>query len=47
MCRAQTKKPRNAIETIAADIPILPKICFLAKVTAIRETKPNPGIIRM
>jgi hypothetical protein len=28
----QTIKPKKAIETIAADIPIFPKICFLEKV---------------
>ena len=45
--RLQTRKPRKAIETIAADIPIFPKICFLEKHTVIRETRPKPGIIKM
>jgi hypothetical protein len=40
-------KPRKAIETIAALIPILPKICFFEKVTTTREAMPNPGMIKI
>jgi len=35
------------MDTIAADIPILPKICFLEKVTITREAIPKPGIINI
>jgi len=44
---AQTINPRKAIETIAALIPIFPKICFLANVTITWEAIPKPGIIRI
>jgi hypothetical protein len=47
MCRAQTINPKKAIDTIALLIPIFPNICFLEKVTTIRDAIPNPGMMRM